>query len=144
MAITTAICNSFKTEVLNGTHASADVYKAALIKTGHAGTFSKATTNYSALGTDEVANGNGYTTGGVTLAGRAVALSTDTATLDFTDPSWSSATFSADGLLIYNSSKSNAAVAVFLFSNAPVSATNGTFTAVLPAADASNALVRIA
>jgi len=97
------------------------------------------------LSTNEVANGNGYTTGGFTMAGRAVSLSGSTAIIDWTtDPNWSAATFSADGMLIYNSSKSNKAVAVYLFSNAPVSATAGTFTAVLPAADASNAIVRLA
>lgn len=143
MSITTAVSNQCKQDWLNGVHQPGDTYKAALIKTGHAGTFDKNTDNYSDLGADEVANGNGYTTGGKTLTGFSVGITGDVAHLSFDDPAWTAATFSADGLLIYNSSKSNKVLGVHAFPNAPVAATNGTFTADLPAPGAS-ALLRIA
>ena len=138
MAITTAVCNSFKQEILEGVHASGDTYKIALYT--DAATLGASTTAYSA--TNEVANGNGYTTGGATLSGFSTGLSSGTAYLTFSDASWSSATITARGCLIYNSSKSNKAVAVFDFGSNIVS-TNGTFTVDIPAAGAT-ALIRIA
>lgn len=137
MAITAAVCNSFKLEMLDGVHLAADVYKIALYTS--TATLSKATTAYSA--TNEV-TGPGYSAGGATLAGRASALDTDTATLDFTDPAWTSATITARGALIYNSSRSNKAVAVLDF-GADITSTNGTFTVQLPAPVAATATVRI-
>ncbi len=93
--------------------------------------------------TAEVANGNGYATGGQALAGFAVTLDTNTAVLDFTtDPTWPSASFTARGALIYNSTKANKAVAVLDF-GADITATNGTFTVTLPAATAAAGLIRI-
>lgn len=141
MAITQAFCNSFKTELLAMTpHTAADVYKIALYTS--LATLSKATTAYTA--TNEVANGNGYTTGGATLSGFTTALDTDTAYLDWsTDPTWAAATITARGALIYNSSRSNKALAVLDFGSDIVS-TNGTFTVQLPAAAAATALIRIA
>lgn len=143
MAITAAVCNSFKLELLPtaaGVHLSGDVYKIALYTS--AATLSKATTAYSA--TNEVANGNGYTTGGATLAGLTTALDTDTAYLDWsTDPTWPAATITARGALIYNSSKSNKAVAVLDFGG-DITSTAGLFTVTLPPAAAATAAVRIA
>jgi hypothetical protein len=140
MAITQALCNSYKQEILQGIHLSADVYKIALYVA--AATLSKATTAYSA--TNEVANGGGYTTGGATLSGFTTGLDTDTAYIDFTsDPTWPAATILARGALIYNSSRSNKAVAVLDFGSDIVS-TNGTFTITFPAAAAATALIRIA
>lgn len=138
MAITTALCNSFKQEILEGVHASADTYKVALYTS--TATLGASTTAYSS--TNEVANGNGYTTGGATLTGITTGLSGSTAYLTFSDPSWASATITARGCLIYNSSKSNKAVAAFDFGG-DVTSTNGTFTVDFPAAGAS-ALIRIA
>lgn len=138
MAITTAVCNSYKQEVMQGIHASADTYKIALYTS--AATLDKTTTVYSV--TNEVA-GTGYTAGGATLAGLNIALSGDTAVLDFTtDPSWPAASITARGALIYNSSKGNKAVAAFNFGS-DITSTNGTFTAQLPTPDAANGLVRI-
>ena len=138
MAITTAVCNSYKQEIMQGVHASADTYKIALYT--NVATLNKTTTIYST--TNEVA-GAGYTAGGATLAGLNIALSGDTAVLDFTtDPSWPTASITARGALIYNSSKGNKAVAAFDFGS-DVTSTNGTFTAQLPAPDAANGLVRI-
>ena len=140
MAITAGICNSFKTEILQGTHVSTDVYKIALYPST-ATLAPSTTTAYSATG--EVANGNGYATGGQALAGFAVTLDTNTAVLDFTtDPTWPSASFTARGALIYNSTKANKAVAVLDF-GADITATNGTFTVTLPAATAAAGLIRI-
>ncbi len=139
MAITAAICNSYKQEILQGVHEAADTYKIALFTS--AATLSKSTTTYAA--TNEVANGNGYTTGGATLSGFTVSISTDTAYLDWTtDPSWASATFTARGALIYNSTQTDKAVAVLDFGS-DITATAGTFTVTFPAPGAT-ALIRIA
>lgn len=128
MAITNAVANSFKVESLDGIHLAADVYKIALYTS--AATLSKATTAYSA--TNEVANGGGYTTGGATLAGRSNTLVTDSATLTWTSPTWSAATITARGALIYNSSRSNKAVFILDFGSDVIS-TADTFTVTLPA-----------
>ncbi|HTE63623.1 MAG TPA: hypothetical protein VK631_24920 [Solirubrobacteraceae bacterium] len=140
MAITAAICNSFKLECLPtvaGVHLSGDTYKMALYTSAAA--LSKATTAYS---TSNEVVGTGYTAGGATLAGLATALDTDTAMLDFSDPTWPTSTITARGALIYNSSKSNKAVAVLDFGGDIVS-TAGTFTVALPAAAAATAAVRM-
>lgn len=140
MAITSALCTSYKLELLSGVHLAADVYKIALFTS--AASLDATTTAYAA--TNEVANGNGYTTGGATLATFAASSSGTTAWLDWTvDPSWASATFTARGALIYNSTRANKAVAVLDF-GADKTATNGTFTVVLPVADATTGLIRIA
>lgn len=137
MAITTAICNSYKLELLQGIHEAADEYRIALYTA--AVDLNKDTTAYST--TNEVV-GTGYTAGGAVLAGFTTALSGDTAYIDWTtDPSWASSTITARGCLIYNATKANRAVAVYDF-GANVSSTNGTFTAVLPAAGAT-AVIRI-
>lgn len=137
MAITTTLCNSYKQEVLEGVHSSSDTYKLALYT--DAATLDATTTAYSA--TNEV-SGTGYTAGGVELSGFTSGLSGSTAYVTFTDPAISSATITARGCLVYNSSKSNKAVAAFDFGG-NITSTNGTFTVDLPAAGAS-ALIRIA
>ena len=139
MAITTAICNSFKREILSGTHTSAHTYKIALFTSS--ASLDATTETYSS--SNEVANGNGYTTGGATLSGFAVSGSGSVARLDFTDPSWSNATITARGCLIYNSSVSNKAVAVYDF-GADKTSTAGTFAVDLPAAGDATSLIRIA
>ena len=138
MAITTAICTSYKQEILEGVHTSTDTYKIALFT--DSATLGASTTAYSS--TNEVANGNGYTTGGNTLTGFASGVASNKAYITFTDPEWTSATITARGCLIYNSTRSNKAVAAFDFGS-NISSTNGTFTIDLPAAGAS-ALIRIA
>ncbi len=139
MPITAGVCHSFKQDVLTGVHVAGDTYKIALYPT--AATVGPTTTTYSSTG--EVANGNGYTTGGQNLVGFSVTLDTNTAILDFTtDPSWPAASFTARGALIYNSTKTNKAVAVLDFGT-DVTATNGTFTVTFPAATAAAGLIRI-
>jgi hypothetical protein len=137
MPITTAICNSYKQEILGGVHSSTDTYKIALYTSS--ATLGASTTAYSA--TNEV-TGAGYDAGGKTLTGFVSGLSTGTAYITFNDPSWTSSTITARGCLIYNSSKSNKAVAAFDFGSDVISV-SGTFTIDLPAAGAS-ALIRIA
>lgn len=137
MAITTAICSSYKKELFDGIHAASDTYKIALFS--DAATLSAATTAYAT--TNEV-TGAGYTQGGKTLTGFASGLDGTTAYLTFTDVSWDSATITARGCLIYNSSKSNKAVAAFDFGQNVIS-TNGTFTVDFPGTGASS-LIRIA
>ncbi|MBO6542288.1 MAG: hypothetical protein JJ939_12030 [Alphaproteobacteria bacterium] len=139
MAITQAICNSFRQECLQGVHDfDNDTFKIALYTSS--ATLSKSTTAYSA--TNEV-SGTGYTAGGKTLTGAALSMSGDTAIIDFADPTWSASSITARGALIYNSSKSNKAVMVLDFS-ADRTSDNGPFTVQFPDADASNALLRIA
>jgi hypothetical protein len=123
-----------------------DSIKVALIKETPAGTYGAATTNYSDVtgNSDEVsASGTGYTTGGQVLD--SVTISTDgtTAIVDIADEVFAAVTLSADGCIIYNASAANAAIAVIDFGGTQT-ATNGNFTIQFPAADASNAILRIA
>ena len=142
MAITQAVANSFKTEVLTAVHnftaTTGDTFKIALFTSS--ATLSKSTTAYSA--TNEV-SGTGYSSGGNTLTSVTPALSTDTACCDFSDSSWTTATITARGALIYNSSQSDKAVVVLDFGGDKTS-TSVTFTIQFPAADASNAILRLA
>ena len=138
MAIAQAIATSFKAEILQGIHDSADTYKIALYTS--AATMGAATTVYSV--TNEIV-GIGYIAGGATLSGFSVATSGTTAILDWTDdPSWANATITARGALIYNSSKSNKAVYILDFGS-DISSTNGTFMITLPTPDADNGLIRL-
>jgi hypothetical protein len=136
MAITQALCNSYKKEALEGVHLAADVYKIALFTS--TATLDKTTTAYAT--TNEVV-GTGYTAGGATLSGYTTALTGDVANLTWTDPTWPSATITARGALVYNTSRSNKAVMVIDF-GADITSTNGLFTVDLPATGAS-ALIRI-
>ena len=137
--ITQAMCSSFKQQILLAEHdMDTDVLKIALYTS--LATLSAATTVYST--SDEVV-GTGYTAGGNTLTSPTVSLSGTTAFVDFADTSWTTATITSRGALIYNSSKSNKAVAVLDFGSDKTS-TAGTFTVQFPANDATNAIVRIA
>ena len=148
MAISQAMTTSFKVEMLNGIHAfgtsvvraatTPDTFKIALYTSS--ATLSAATTAYSV--TNE-ASGTGYTAGGNTLTTVAPTSSGTTAFLDFNDTTWSTATITANGALIYNSTQSNKAVAVLAFGGDKTS-TAGDFTIIFPTADASNAILRIA
>jgi hypothetical protein len=145
MAITTAMCNSFKQELLGGVHdLDTNTLKIALIKASPTGTYGAATTNYSDVtGNSDEATGTNYTTGGNTLAGATISLDGSTAIIDFTDTTWSSATVSADGCVIYNTSQANKAIATIDFGGTKTS-TNGDFVVQFPAAAASTAIIRIA
>ncbi len=150
--MTSALATSYKKEILKGVHLDTDTYKILLIKPSPGGTYDASNTNVgtpgtgspssSNVGTDE-ASGTGYTTGGKTLTSFAVSSSGTTAWLDFDDVSWTSSTISAIGAIIYNSSQGNKIVAVIDFGGT-VSDTAGTFSIIMPVADASNALIRLA
>ena len=142
MAITTALCTSFKKEVLEALHdfnvSAGSVFKIALYTS--AANLGATTTIYSS--TNEVV-GSGYTAGGITLTNIDPTSSGTTGFVDFADATWASATITAAGALIYNSSQSNKAVAVLSFGGDKTS-TNGDFIVQFPVADASNAIIRIA
>ena len=144
MAITTALCNSFKQELLGGVHdLDTDTLKVALIKQSPTGTYGAATTNYSDItGNTDEATGTNYTAGGQTLDSATISLSGNTAFVDFADEVFTNLTISADGAIIYNASQGNKAVAVFDFGGT-VTSTSGDFTVVFPTADSSNAVIRI-
>ena len=141
MAISQAMCTAFKVDLLAGNQDfDTDVFKIALYTS--AATLDATTTAYTATG--EVAAGGGYTAGGNTLTVSVTPTFTGTtAFVSFANTTWSAATITARGALIYNSSKSNKAVAVLDFGSDKTS-TNGDFTINFPTADASNAIIRIA
>ena len=145
MAITSAICSSFKQELLQGKHSfessGGHTFKIALFDSD--ATLGASTTDYST--SEEITNtsGTAYTSGGATLTSVTPVASSTTAVCDFADVSYTSASFTANGALIYNSSATNAAVAAIAFGS-DKTATNGTFTIQFPAADASNAIIRLA
>lgn len=137
MAITSAICNSYKKEIMEGVHSSSDVYKIALFT--NSASLDGSTSAYSS--SNEVV-GDGYTAGGVVLTNFSSGLSGSTAYITFADVVLSNATITARGCLIYNSSKSNKAVAVFSFGT-DIQSVNGSFTIDFPAAGSAS-LIRIA
>ena len=142
--ITTAMCNSFKQELLGGVHdLDTHTLKIALIKPSPTGNFGAATTNYSDLtGSSDEATGTNYSAGGQALDSATITLSGTTAFVDFADEVFSNLTITAAGAIIYNSSASNKAIAVFSFGT-NVASTAGDFTVIFPTADASNAVIRI-
>ena len=142
MAITSAICTSFKQEILVGTHdltaSTGDTFKLALFTSS--ATLGASTTAYS---TSNEVSGTGYSAGGATLTSVTPTTDGTTAVCDFSDVSFTSASFTANGCLIYNSSQSDKAVAVIAFGG-DKTVSSGTFTIQFPTADASNAIIRIA
>jgi hypothetical protein len=143
MAITTSMATSFKVELLEGLHnfllSGGDTFKMPLYTSSV--TLSAATTTYAS--TNEVANGDGYTTGGNTLTRIDPTSSGTTAFTDFADTSWSDSTITAAGAGIYNDTDGDAWVSAHDFGG-NVSSSSGTFTVVFPTADASDAILRIA
>jgi len=141
MAITQCMVSSFKTDILGGVQdLDTDVLKIALYTS--AASLNASTTAYST--TNEISSsGTGYTAGGNTLAGATISLDGTTAVVDFSDTTWTSATITARGALIYNSSKSNKAIAVLDF-GADKSSTNGNFTINFPSATAGSAIIQVA
>jgi len=148
MAITQAIANAFKKQLLEGDanfkNSGGDVFKLALYTSS--ATLNSTTTAYSA--TNEVSNSGQYTAGGSNLTGQSANIGTGTgkgvAFVDFADLSFTGVTLTARGALIYNTSSAvtNAAVAVLDF-GADKTATSGTFTVQFPAATTSAAILRI-
>lgn len=150
MAITQAMCTSFKQELMTATHnftnGTGNTFKIALFRATASivGTYGAATTNYSDMtGNSDETSGTGYSAGGNTLVNVTPTTSGTTALTDFNDSTWTTASITASGALIYNSSASNKAVAVLSFGGDKTS-TAGDFTIIFPTADASNAIIRIA
>jgi hypothetical protein len=146
MAITSAICNSFKTEILTAVHnftaTTGDTFNLALYTSS--ATLDKTTTAYSA--TNEITNdaGSAYTAKGEALTSVTPTLSGDTACCDFADVSWTSASFTANGCLIFNDSAAGDPSVCAIAFGGDKTATNGTFTIQFPTADSSDAIIRIA
>ena len=145
MAISSAICTSFKQEILVGTHnftaSSGDTFKIALYTSS--ASLGAATTAFSTDNEISNTSGSAYSSGVATLTSVTPTTSGTTAFCDFADVSFTSASFTANGALIYNSSQSNKAVAVIAFGG-DKTVSSGTFTIQFPTADASNAIIRIA
>jgi len=140
MAITQALCNSFKTEIIQGIHlASNDYYIALYTSTA---SLDKTTTTYTGV-LNEVANGNGYLTTGKILTGYSVTLDGDTAILDFSPVTWSASSITARGALIYNHSLAGKNAVCVLSFGSDYSSTNGDFTVTFPVSGAATSLIRI-
>ena len=137
MAITQAMCTSFKADLFNKEQdLDTDSIKIALYTS--TATLGAATTAYAT--TNEI-SGTGYTAGGVVLANSTVATTGTTAYVDFDNPEWTSATFTARGALIYNATNANKSVAVLDFGG-DFTVSSGTFRIVFPAPGAA-AIIRI-
>ena len=143
MAKASAISNTFKTQILTGVHNftnGGNQFKLALY-TDQA-TLNKSTTQY--ITNAEVANGNGYTTEGIVLTNVTPALSGDVACCDFDNVSFTSASFTANGCLIYNETVAGDPSVCSIAFGGNKTVSSGTFTIQFPAAGASTAIVRIA
>ena len=138
MAISQAMCTSFKAEILDEQHdLVADTLKIALYTSS-----ANLDASTTAFTTTQEISGTGYSSGGVELTSRTVSTSGTTAFFDADDPTWTSASFTARGALIYNSTNSNKAIAVLNFGG-DFTVSSGTFRIVFPAAGA-NAIITIA
>ena len=137
MAISQAMCTSFKAEILDEGHdLVADTLKIALYTSS--ANLGAGTTAYS---TNNEISGTGYSAGGVTLTNKAVSTTGTTAHFDADDPTWTGASFTANGALIYNSTNSDKAIAVLAFGG-DFTVASGTFRIVFPAAGATG-IIRI-
>jgi hypothetical protein len=144
MAITSAICNSFKVEILKKIHdftaSSGDTFNLSLYTSS--ATLSKSTTAYTT--SNEVATASGYTAKGKALTSVTPVLSSDTAVCDFANTSWTSASFTARGCLIFNDTASGDPAVCSIDFGGDKTVTSGTFTIEFPAASAGTAIVGIA
>jgi len=142
MAISQAIANSFKKQLLEGDHdfkqSGGDVFKLALYTAG--ATLTSATTSYTT--SQEVSASGQYTAGGGALVNAGTSITAGVARVDFDNLSFTGVTLTARGALIYNTSLTNAAVAVLDF-GADKTATSGTFTIQFPAPTSTAAILRI-
>ena len=162
MAVTTAVCNTFKQDLLGmATHAAGNTYKLVLVKLSHGGTYGAGTISVGAtvdgsgsptttlLGTDAISASNStmgtYPVTGFTLASFSATLQSSTGCLDFSSPSAATGTtISADGALLYNSTQATGkTLAAYSFGGA-VTSTAGNFTVTVPAVGASTSMLRIA
>lgn len=139
MPIVQTQCTSFKVELFQAIHDFVnDIFKVALYSSS--ATLNADTTAYSSSG--EI-SGTGYSAGGIAVSGITISSADNIAYIDFDDPSWTNASFTARGALLYNSSKANRAVGVLDFGADKTAVTTRPFTLVLPAATSSTAIIRI-
>ena len=150
MAITSAICSSFKQELLQGKHSfessGGHTFKIALFTSS--ASLGAATTDYSTSNEISNTSGSAYQPGGATLTNSGVSLDSTTAFTDFSDVTYTSASFTANGAMIYNTttnggSSTTDAVAIIAFGG-DKTASNGTFKIEFPANDATAAIIRLA
>ena len=150
MAISSAICTSFKQEILVGTHnltaSSGDTFKIALFTSS--ASLGASTTDYSTSNEITNTSGTAYTAGGATLTRTGVGLTSTTAFTDFGDVTYTSASFTANGAMIYNTTTAGGsgttdAVAIIAFGG-DKTASNGTFKIEFPTNDATAAIIRLA
>jgi hypothetical protein len=146
MAITSAVCTSFKVELLKGVHdftaTTGNTFKIALYTSS--ATLGASTTAFSATNEITNASGSAYTSGGATLTSVTPTASSTTAVCDFADVSYTSASFTANGALIYNDSATGDPAVCAIAFGSDKTVTSGTFTIQFPTADASDAIIRIA
>ena len=146
MTIASAVCNSFKTEVLEAKHnflaSGGNTFNLALYTSS--ATLNKSTTAYSSSNEISNTSGSAYSAKGKALTSVNPALSGDTACCDFADISWTSASFTANGCLIFNDSASGDPAVCAIAFGSDKTVTSGTFTIQFPTADADNAIIRIA
>ena len=146
MAITSAVCTSFKVELLKGVHnftaTTGDTFKIALYTSS--ATLGASTTAFST--TNEITNSSGsaYTSGGATLTSVTPVASSTTAVCDFADVSYTDASFTANGALIYNDDASGDPACAVIAFGGDKTVTSGTFTIQFPTADTTNAIIRLA
>ena len=146
MGITSAVCNSFKQEILEAEHnftaSTGNTFNLALYDSG--ADLSKTTTAYTS--SEEITNtsGSAYSAKGNALTSVTPTLDSDTAICDFADTSWTSASFTARGCLIFNDSHSSDASVCAIDFGGNKTVTSGTFTVEFPAAAASTAIIQIA
>ena len=145
MAITTnAICNSFKKELLEGTHnfkaSGGNSFKLSLYTSS--ATLGKSTTSFTS--DNQISNTGQYASGGSALTNGGTSLSSDTALVDYADLSFTGVTLTARGALIYNDTVSGDPAVCVLNFGGDKTATNGTFTVQFPAFSSSAAIIRIA
>jgi len=142
VAISTAMCTSFKSELMSALHdfdnPGGNTFKIALYTSS--AVLGASTTAYS---TSNEVTGTGYSAGGNTLTSVSPTTSGTTAYVDFADTTWSTSTITANGALIYNANSSNAAVVTLAFGS-DKSSSNGDFVIVFPTANATDAIIRIA
>jgi len=145
MTISSAVCNSFKQEILVGTHnftaSSGNAFKLAMYTSS--ASLGAGTTAYSSSNEISNTSGSAYSAGGKTIVSVTPALDGTVAVCDFADISFTSASFTANGCLIYNDTQADKAVCVVAFGG-DKTVSSGTFTIQFPAAAASTAIVRIA
>ena len=146
MAITSAICNTFKVEILKAVHnftvTSGNTFNLALYTSS--ASMGASTTAYTT--TNEIANtsGSSYSAKGKALTSVTPVLNSTTAVCDFANISWTSASFTARGCLIFNDTASGDPAVCAIDFGGDKTVTSGTFTIEFPTADANNAIVRIA